>query len=122
MSRFDDVTALELTRIWDGVGARVVDGDRITMAIVELDPGSVVPEHSHENEQLGVVLAGSLAFRIGDERRDLAPGATYAIPPSTPHEVETGPDGAVVVDVFAPVREDWRGLARAPERRPRWPA
>ena len=29
-----------------------------------------------------------------------------------PHEVHTGPEGAVVIDVFAPVRADWQALER----------
>jgi unsaturated pyranuronate lyase len=97
-----------------------VQGERIPLGVFELDPDSVVPEHTHDNEQVGLVLQGSLAFRIGDERRELAPGAMYVIPANTPHDVQTGPDGAVVVDVFAPVREEWEGLERH-ERAPRWP-
>jgi hypothetical protein len=29
--------------------------------------------------------------------------------------------GAVVIDVFAPVREDWVALETAESREPRWP-
>jgi hypothetical protein len=32
-----------------------------------------------------------------------------------------GPDGATVVDVFVPVREDWRKLDRLEPAEPRWP-
>jgi quercetin dioxygenase-like cupin family protein len=88
--------------------------------VIELDPGSIVPEHRHENEQLGMVLRGSLVFRVGEESRELGPGATWSIPANTPHEVRTGPDGAVVVDVFAPIRDDWKALETL-ERPPRWP-
>lgn len=107
-------------QIWDGVLGRSVHGERVTLGVIELDPGSVVPEHSHENEQLGVVLSGSLVFRVGDETRELGPGGTWRIPANTPHEVRTGPDGAAVIDVFAPTREDWKPLEHR-ERAPRWP-
>jgi quercetin dioxygenase-like cupin family protein len=122
LSFFDDVEGVAPQRIWDGIAARTVHGERITMAVVELDPDSVVPEHRHENEQLGVVLAGTLVFRIGDESRELGPGALYRIPADTLHAVETGPDGAVVVDIFSPVRDDWIPIEREAARRPRWPA
>ena len=92
------------------------------MAVVELDPRSVVPEHRHENEQLGVVVSGSLVFRIGEEERELEVGALYRIPANTPHSVETVPRGAVVVDIFSPVRDDWQTLERESPRHPRWPA
>jgi quercetin dioxygenase-like cupin family protein len=120
-SFFEDVRAVAPQTIWDGIAARVVDGERITMAVVELDPKSVVPEHRHENEQLGVVLSGSLVFRIGEDVRELGPGALYRIPANTPHAVDTGPEGAVVVDIFSPVRDDWRPLPRESPREPRWP-
>jgi quercetin dioxygenase-like cupin family protein len=121
MYAFDEVGGLEPLRIWDGVAARTVNGERLSFAVVELDPGSVVPEHRHEHEQLGMVLRGSLSFRVADETRELGPGGTWRIPSNVPHEVHAGPDGAVVIDVFAPVREDWAALEREPPRPPRWP-
>ena len=121
MSGFDDVGALPLRRIWDGVNARVVSGERLSFAVVELDPGAVVREHHHDHEQLGMVIAGTVDFRIGDETRSLGAGETWTISSNVPHEVTAGADGAVVIDVFAPVREDWVSLPAADERAPRWP-
>jgi quercetin dioxygenase-like cupin family protein len=121
VSAFADVSSLDLRRIWDGVHGRVVHGERITLGVIELDPGRVVPEHSHEHEQLGICLAGSLVFRVGEESRELRAGETWCIPSRVPHEVHAGPDGAVVVDVFAPAREDWLDAPRTPPRQPRWP-
>jgi quercetin dioxygenase-like cupin family protein len=91
------------------------------MAVVELDSGAVVPEHRHVNEQLGIVLSGIVVFRVGEETRELGPGETWRIPPDTPHEVEAGPNGAVVIDVFSPVRSDWAELEPSEPRSPRWP-
>jgi quercetin dioxygenase-like cupin family protein len=98
-----------------------VSGDRITLAIVELDAGAIVAEHAHENEQLGIVLRGSMSFRVGDETRELGPGGTWTIPANTPHEATAGLEGAVVIDVFAPPRDDWRALEPLQARPPRWP-
>ena len=107
--------------IWDGVCARALNGERISLAVVELDAGSVVTEHRHPHEQLGLVLRGSVRFRVGDEERELGPGETWTIPSDVPHEVHAGPDGAEVIDVFAPVREDWEALEKQEPRQPRWP-
>ncbi|MEO8290713.1 MAG: cupin domain-containing protein [Gaiellaceae bacterium] len=107
-------------QIWDGVVGRAIHGERITLGVIELEPDSIVPEHSHENEQLGIVISGSVKFRVGDETRDLGPGETWSIPAKVPHEVVTGPDGAVMIDVFAPVREDWKPLPQV-DGTPRWP-
>jgi len=77
--------------------------------VVELEPGAVAEEHSHEHEQLGLVLRGSLRFRVGSEERELRAGQTWEIPSNTPHRAEAGPDGATVLDLFAPPRSEWRG-------------
>ena len=98
-----------------------MEGERITLTVVELDAGAVVFEHAHENEQLGIVLAGSMSFRVGDEVQELGPGDTWTIPSNTQHEATAGPDGAVVIDVFSPPRDDWRALEPLDSRAPRWP-
>jgi quercetin dioxygenase-like cupin family protein len=121
MSFFEDLAGLQPLDIWEGVAARTVEGELCALAVVELDPDGVVSEHSHENEQLGLVVSGTVKFRVADETRDLGPGGTWRIPPNAPHEVHAGPEGAVVVDVFAPAREDWRSIERMDARTPRWP-
>jgi unsaturated pyranuronate lyase len=121
LNAFEDLSGMSPIAIWEGVLARTVEGRGCSLAVVELDPDSVVPEHSHVNEQLGIVIRGSVSFRIGDETRDLGPGGTWRIPPNAPHEVRTGPDGAVVIDVFSPAREDWKALERSAVQAPVWP-
>lgn len=115
-----DLDRLPVLQIWSNVVARPIEGERITAAVVELDPGGVVPEHRHDNEQVGLVITGTVRFRVGEETRDLGPGGTWRIASNVPHEVVAGPEGAVVVDVFSPIREDWAAADRV-KRVPRWP-
>jgi len=122
MEPFADLADLPLRQIWQSVAVRTIDGERLTMGVVELDANALVPEHRHDHEQLGMVLHGSLEFRVGDERRELGPGGTWKIPSNVPHEVKVGAEGAVVLDVFAPVRQDWGGIEPDEPRAPRWPA
>jgi quercetin dioxygenase-like cupin family protein len=121
VSAFRDVEQLPALPIWDGVTAREVHGERVTFAVIELDPNAVIPEHSHDNEQLGTIVAGSMTFTIGGETREVTPGSTWVIPSHTPHDVVVGPDGAVVVEAFVPARDDWLALAPGARRAPRWP-
>jgi quercetin dioxygenase-like cupin family protein len=118
---FEDLAALPRLPIWAGVVARAVESGRLTLSVVELDPGAVIPEHAHENEQVGLLLTGSMRFRVGDEMREAVPGTTWSIPGNVPHDVVVGPDGAVVVEVFAPRRDDWDAVARTEPTPPRWP-
>jgi quercetin dioxygenase-like cupin family protein len=116
MSTFDGIDRLDHLLIWDGVSAQAVEGERMTLAIIELEPDSAVPEHSHANEQLGVLIRGSMRFRAGEESRELGPGDTWRILGHVPHEVTAGPDGALAVECFTPARDDWAGLARLEAR------
>jgi quercetin dioxygenase-like cupin family protein len=66
-------------------------------------------------------LKGSMAFRVGGERRELVAGDTYCIPGNVPHDVVAGPGGAVAIDVFSPVRADWAQFQPGPPQEPLWP-
>src|SRR5262245_5924305 len=121
MSAFRDLGEIEPQRIWDGVVGRTVHGDRITLTYVELEAGVSVPEHSHANEQQGMVLSGSLTFTVGGETRELGPREAWCITAHVPHSVVSGPEGAVLVEVFSPIRSDWVNLQPAERGAPRWP-
>lgn len=121
MSAFASLTDKSILPIWEGIRARTVEGRELTFAVVELEANALVAAHQHVNEQVGLVLEGYITFVIGDERRELKPGDTYLIPANVRHEATAGPAGAVVVDVFAPVRDDWRALEPQPARLPLWP-
>lgn len=125
MTNLVDLAETLPIQVWEGVVARRVTGEKLTLAVVELAADSVVPEHRHPNEQCGLVIEGEVAFRIGDEERVLGPGGTWRILADMPHSVVTGPGGAVVVDVFAPARDDWddRPTVGSPDQPaiPVWP-
>ena len=122
VTTFADAHAIPPQRIWDGIVGRSVQGEQATLALLELAPDSVVPEHSHANEQLGICVEGSLTFTIGGETREVGPGGTWRILGDVPHSVVTGPQGAVVVEAFAPARGDWHQIEHEEPRPPVWPA
>ena len=120
MTTYSDFDSQPPREVWDGIQARVINGERVTMALIDLAAGAVVQEHQHENEQVGFVVQGEMTFTIGGETRTLVAGDTYNIPSRTPHSATTGPDGCIAVDVFAPVRADWDALATAAPRPSAW--
>lgn len=122
VSAFDDLDDVPTLELFPGYLARAIHGERLTLAVVEIDPDAPLPEHHHANEQFGMVLSGSLVFRVGNEERELGPGATWRIPSNVPHSATGGRGGAVVLDVFSPPREDWQALEATPPRPPRWPS
>jgi quercetin dioxygenase-like cupin family protein len=108
-------------RIWEGAVARAFHGERLTVAVVDLDPNVTVPEHRHDNEQLGFVLRGKITMTVAGESRELGVGETYTIAGDVPHAARTGAEGATVVDVFAPLRADWEKVERIEPRPGLWP-
>jgi quercetin dioxygenase-like cupin family protein len=121
MSAYRSLASLETLPIWNGIVARAVAGREMTFAIAELAPGAQAVMHQHPNEQIGLVLQGTITFTVGGETRELVPGDTYVIPGDVPHEATAGAVGAVVIDVFSPVRADWGRIPPTPPSPPRWP-
>ena len=107
MSAFTRLTGVQPQQIWDGLIARSLHGEQATLAQIELEPNVTVPPHEHENEQIGILTAGSMTFTIGDETRELVPGDGWVIPAHVPHSVSSGPDGAALIELFSPPRHDW---------------
>jgi quercetin dioxygenase-like cupin family protein len=121
MSAFQGLAAIPAQQLSPGYLARVVHGSRVTFAVVEIEPHAELPEHSHENEQLGIVVRGTVTLRVDDEEETLHAGGTWNIPPRAPHFVRGGAHGAVVLDIFAPSRQEWRQLDAIAPARPNWP-
>ena len=121
MTDLTDLSEIAPIQVWDHIRARRVQGGQVTLAVVELDPGAMVPEHRHPNEQNGLVIRGEMRFRVGSEERTLGPGGTWRVLGNVPHEAQAGPDGAVVIDVFSPVRSDWDALPSLEPTDPLWP-
>jgi quercetin dioxygenase-like cupin family protein len=96
-----------------GVSARPLFGDGAMINLVELEPDAVVALHSHPHEQLGVILRGSMKLVVEGSDHVLEEMDAYTLPGGVEHEGIAGPKGALVLDVFQPVREDYRRAARA---------
>jgi len=88
------------------IGRQMLHTETMTVALIILAKGALVPRHQHPNEQITNVLEGRLRFVLGDEEQIVAAGSTVLIPADLPHEVEAL-DDSIVLDVFSPVREDW---------------
>ena len=81
-------------------------GAQMLLAEFTLAAGSEVPMHSHPHDQVGYVVSGSMELTIHDETRACEEGDSYYIPGDVPHKAFVA-DGAVVIDVFNPPREDY---------------
>jgi quercetin dioxygenase-like cupin family protein len=101
-------TDLETRQIMPGFVGRFIHSERMTFALWEFTEGAVLPLHSHPHEQVIHVLDGRLSITVGGVEHRLGPGEVLVVPADAPHEGVMLTD-ARVLDVFAPVREDYRG-------------
>ena len=104
--RWDDMPKEKVSETLD---RRLITGDRMMLSHVYLKKGSIVPRHSHENEQLTYILQGGLRFWIGEDESqviDVLAGEVLHIPSMVQHKAEALED-TLDVDVFSPPREDW---------------
>jgi quercetin dioxygenase-like cupin family protein len=104
--RWEDMPKETVTDMLD---RRLITGNRIMLTHVYLKKGAIVPQHSHENEQITYILEGGLRFWIGDDQSqviDVLAGDVLHIPSNVKHKAEALAD-TVDVDIFSPPRQDW---------------
>jgi quercetin dioxygenase-like cupin family protein len=101
--RWDDVAHEKLNEM---LSRRVISGAREMVAQISLKKGCVVPEHSHESEQITCVLNGALQFRIAGKEITVRDNEVLLIPSRVPHAAVALED-TFELDVFSPIRQDW---------------
>ncbi|MAS37585.1 MAG: cupin [Anaerolineaceae bacterium] len=85
--------------------------DEVMLCEFFLERHTLVPEHSHMNDQTGYVVFGRLEMTIGGEVRVLKPGDSYAIPGGVRHSLLALVD-TLEISAFSPPRADYRTEAR----------
>ena len=92
----------------EGMETRVFSGDSAMISIVRVGADQSGKLHSHPEEQWGFLFRGS-GVRIQDGKEiAVSAGDFWRTPGNVEHGFRAGPEGAVVFDVFAPPREDYK--------------
>lgn len=95
-------------QVFPGVDLFTAAGDQIMLSLVEFEPHATVPAHSHPHEQMGLLLEGELTFTIGGQEHLVRTGQMWRIPGGVVHKAVAGDRPVKALDVFHPVREDYR--------------
>jgi quercetin dioxygenase-like cupin family protein len=101
--RLKDLAVEEVNPLLD---RQIVSGERSMLARIILRKGCIVPQHSHDNEQITYVLEGALKFVIGGREIVVGAGEVLVIPSQVPHSAEALED-TIDLDLFCPPRADW---------------
>ncbi len=108
MENFQELDKANLQTIAPGIRRFIFTLNQVMSIYFEIDPGVVIGEHSHAQEQMGMLLKGKMRWRIQGQQRILQAPALYRIPSQEPHEVEIlGGEPALILDIFSPIREDF---------------
>jgi quercetin dioxygenase-like cupin family protein len=92
----------------EGLETRIFPGENVMLSVVRMAPDKSGSLHSHPQEQWGVMLEGS-GVRIQDGiEHAVETGDFWQSPGHVEHGFRAGPDGAVVLDIFSPPRDEYR--------------
>ncbi len=105
-------------RVWESIdmerqelipGAEVgfVHTENMTVAYWDFEADVSVPEHSHAHEQVTNVIEGIFELTVDGETKRLRAGSLALIPPDAVHSGRSITE-CRIIDVFFPVREDYR--------------
>ena len=91
-----------------GVFRQVISGEKTMLARIVYRGGVVIPDHTHDAEQIMLVEQGRLWAKVGDEEAEVGPGWLLVIPSNWVHAFRQLDDEDVVFyECFAPIRLEY---------------
>ncbi len=90
-----------------GFAARFIHTGSMTFSYWNIKEGYSLPKHSHPHEQVTNIIRGTFEITVDGETRTIEPGDVVIIPPHAVHRGRSITD-CYILDVFYPVREDYR--------------
>jgi len=104
---FIDTSTLTEKEVIPGYRGRTIHTGTMTFMYWTVEPGAVMPMHSHLHEQIAHVLKGTFELTVNGETQIIEPGKVAVIPP---HVVHGGKaiTYCELLDVFNPEREDYK--------------
>jgi len=102
-----DYYDVQFTELVPKANSRLIGGNGTQLSFLRMDPGSFFPHHNHPEEQVMIVLRGSIDEIILDKVKTMNVGDILVLPAGMVHGGTNGPFGADVLDVFWPPRPDY---------------
>jgi mannose-6-phosphate isomerase-like protein (cupin superfamily) len=94
-----------------GVTRRAIGTREVLLVMNECRPGMDLRPHSHDFDQLALIISGEAIYHVGDDHNEVGPGSVMLVPAGVEHYIEpTGSEPVLNLDVFAPAREDYLHL------------
>ena len=106
--RLEDLSKGVARTLAPGLEARIFAGENVMVSVLRVAPNAAGTVHRHPEEQWGLLLEGSGVRMQGGHECGVAAGSFWRTPPNMPHSFRAGADGALLVDIFSPPREEYR--------------
>ena len=106
-----ELTDINPIKLIEGYTAKFVHTERMTFSFLDVLEGAVSPEHAHDQEQVAMVIEGIFELIIDGVPTQFGPGTLMIIPPNVRHGGKAITN-CKLLDVFTPVREDYRALSK----------
>ena len=104
----DDLTQGLARKLTNGITTRIFPGDQAMLSVVRIAPHAEGTLHSHPEEQWGYMIEGSATRIQNGEHIQVEKGSFWRTPGNVEHSVIAGSEGCVILDVFAPPREEYK--------------
>ena len=93
--------------ILPGLHGKMIHGEKITWAFWDIEKGAEVPMHEHVHEQIMHVLEGEFKLTLDRKTKVYGSNSVVVIPSNTLHR-GIAITNCKIMDVFSPVREEYR--------------
>jgi quercetin dioxygenase-like cupin family protein len=103
-ARQGTIADLPATEPFAGLTRRTIDATKATVNEYAFQPGASFPIHRHPEEQVTLVLEGTVSLTVEGETTQLEPGGWSVVGGDVEHGITAGPDGARIVAIIAPRR------------------
>jgi len=102
-----DLHDIQFTELQPGANSRLIGGRGAQLSFLQMSPGMNFAAHLHPEEQLMIVLRGSIGELILDGTAAMTKGDLLYLPGTMVHGGTVGDKGCDVLDVFFPPRPDY---------------
>ena len=95
-------------QLGEGLKTSIFCGDQAMISIVDIEPNAKGMIHSHPQEQWGFMIEGSGIRIQGGEKIEIKKGDFWLTPGNIEHGVIAGKNGARIMDIFSPPRDEYK--------------
>ena len=106
---FRHLADIATKEIAPGFFSKLIHTNTNTFNFIEVKAGSSIPLHQHVHEQCSFAIEGKFEMTVNGDPQILEPGFFAIIPSNVQHGGIAITD-CKLLDIFSPVREDYRNL------------